>query len=54
MELFYINCHSCGYEAFDQYAAFVRTTASDDWYECPHCKKETSDFIECESEGVSC
>ncbi len=42
MEVDYIYCTSCGYEAFDVYVAFVGTTASGSWYECPACKKETS------------
>ncbi len=47
MELLYIYCSSCGYEAFDQYAGFSRTTANgtdkgEDWYYCPHCNEETS------------
>ena len=42
MEVNYICCSSCGYEAFDVFAAFSRTTAGDSWYECPCCKKETS------------
>lgn len=40
VELFY--CPSCGYEDFDIFVAYVRTTANGDWYECPKCKCESS------------
>lgn len=46
MELEYIYCHSCGYEAFDQYAAYSRTTANAELYICPGCGKETSNVEE--------
>ena len=46
MNVFYVYCHSCGYEAFDQYVAFSRTTASSDWWICPHCGEETDDVDE--------
>lgn len=42
MNVLYIYCSCCGYEAFDEYVGFSRTTASDDWYYCPNCNKETS------------
>lgn len=42
MEVYYIYCSSCGYECFDVYAGFSRTTADRDWYYCPGCNQETS------------
>ena len=42
MEADYINCNSCGYEAFNEFVAYNRTTANGDWYLCPSCGEETS------------
>ena len=42
MECSYIYCNHCGFEAFDLFVAYVRSTADADQYECPECKKETS------------
>jgi predicted RNA-binding Zn-ribbon protein involved in translation (DUF1610 family) len=39
-ELFY--CPSCGYEDFDIFVAYVRSTANAELYECPECKCESS------------
>lgn len=43
METEYFYCTSCGYEDFDLFVAYSRTTAEDtDWYICPCCKEESS------------
>jgi len=42
MEVEYFYCASCGYEAFDINVGFSRTTASENLYICPSCKKESS------------
>lgn len=39
----YFYCTSCGYEGFDVRVGFIRSTANCELYECPLCKKETSD-----------
>jgi hypothetical protein len=57
MELLYIYCSSCGYEDFDQYAVFSRTTAGNGnkgkaWYHCPNCKCETSNVDTGEEEEI--
>jgi hypothetical protein len=42
MNFEYLYCHSCGYEAFEGFAAFSRQVANGRLYYCPHCKAETS------------
>lgn len=42
MRVDYIYCNSCGFEDFDCYVVFSRTTSNSDWYCCPRCNKETS------------
>jgi predicted nucleic acid-binding Zn-ribbon protein len=46
MNLEYIYCGGCGYEASNVYAAYSRQTANGDWYFCPHCGKETINIEE--------
>jgi hypothetical protein len=38
----YVYCTSCGYEDFDIFVAYIRSTANADCYECPSCKQETT------------
>ena len=41
MDVEYFYCNSCGYEHFDLYVGFSRTTANSDWYICPECGEES-------------
>lgn len=38
----YFYCTSCGYEDFDIFVAYSRTTANASWYLCPCCGEESS------------
>ncbi len=40
MDAEYIYCNHCGYEDFDEFVAYSRTTANGDWYFCPKCGEE--------------
>jgi hypothetical protein len=42
MEVEYIYCPSCGYEDYDVFVGYSRTTASGDVFICPKCKQETT------------
>lgn len=48
MEVDYIYCSYCGYEDFNIFVAYSRTTANGDWYYCPCCKEETSSVDVCD------
>lgn len=43
MQLDYFYCYYCGYEAFDVWVPYSRTTVSEDWYYCPCCGNESCD-----------
>jgi len=40
MHVFYAYCSHCGWEAFDVYIAYSRSTASGDLWICPGCGRE--------------
>lgn len=44
MEVYYFYCNSCGYEVFDEFIAYSRATANEEWLICPECGEESSNF----------
>jgi hypothetical protein len=44
MEVEYFYCDSCGYEDFNIFVAYSRQTANGEWYLCPACNQESSNF----------
>lgn len=50
MILEYLYCSSCGYEDFHVEAGYSRQTANSEWYFCPLCNEETSNFDEYEGD----
>jgi rubredoxin len=44
MKMKYFYCSACGYEDMDISVAFSATYANGDFYHCPECHHESSDF----------
>jgi len=43
MNVNYIYCPKCGYEADNIFVAYSRQTANNNWYICPGCGEETAE-----------
>jgi DNA-directed RNA polymerase subunit RPC12/RpoP len=45
MEVDYIECNHCGYEAHNVYVAYSRQTADGKWWWCPECNREVNHVV---------